>query len=1243
MIRSLARLAVVAMLLLGVVVNAAAAAPRVSAASWSGDVLILEFDMPMLDATETASPNISLDPPFACRWHWSNDKELWCEPVDQDIRPSAATRYTVSVNPPLRSQQGAEIERQLITADTTRPELSIRMPAWPDGQPLIEISSEAPVTVETLRSHLAVTLEDGSPLSYSIAEKLPILEYAHPWHRAPQQWRLSFPSVAATDSIIALRVKPGLQSSEGPLTGIQDDVLLRVRANESFRLRRAGCSREFSLIGAAQRGGDSLIKLDCPAGADLAFEFSDPLTTASLRTLKARLPHDAEFVSASSIPGYVENFLGCDEQIDERSGYFVILRAKKAGRIAALEFPELVSTRNGLKNSSRTRVRIDVGDFRAAIHINPSRMVLPLNVDLPKMITSVNQAKLYVHATELGGGASTYSRRELPIAARNIFAQQSPPINSSDLQRSGGFAEGAAEGYDAAGASTAVENFFLARAAFNVTVSDAGEQMLVWVTDWNDAGPIANANVEILSSEKNDTQTMLTRGTTDVAGVAMLSMPSEDNRGHEHILVRVTRDGRRAVIPLSDSLSVAPDWEKENRRDNAVYDGADLRWGVTDRPRYRPGDTVQYRVWLRQRVGNRLIVESPAKALKFNLASIGHEKVIAFDATPDHYGSISGKLQLPATLADDTYCINDNDALSEQLSPACFRVAGDHINDLWTAIKADRDLALEGETINVEATVAHASSGPAANMQIRFESLLMPLQLNDEYPLFKEYRFIDSYAGTAGGRGETFPLTTFKPAISDVNGHAKISVTLANPGTIDSLDKTHYAPIPFGMLQLLAFISTHASDRFDSAPATLRFSRYPRFVGLKVTPGVSGADNESQIDAVVITAQGERVNDANITLTIEETKPDHAASGAASSVLAHCDFPLTDGHACVFKPTHAGLYRLSATSANAAPSTLEQYAFADKSAIKETNVDHLELSAINPSVVAGDSAELILRQPFAKARALITVVHGRVLKYWIQQLEGNVSRVRVPIDASWAPGVTISATILDSSAPAFGPRAHPWRLLKQVDTDIRVEVPTKPAPVSIALNRDTANPGEAIGITVTSQTDHRLQLTVAVVDDAVRALVPDLAAATDPQGRYWLGTLGTWKVPAWYGLGDWARSPADTKKEFFSNYALAYIVRPDLSWPIKGTEFNAAANFHPGSPADHSLGMPPAWSPTKGAARQQFSPTAAWQPDIELEPHAARTLQVHLPDNVTRWRVLVWSADETDGFALAQSTLTAKP
>jgi hypothetical protein len=82
--------------------------------------------------------------------------------------------------------------------------------------------------------------------------------------------------------------------------------------------------------------------------------------------------------------------------------------------------------------------------------------------------------------------------------------------------------------------------------------------------------------------------------------------------------------------------------------------------------------------------------------------------------------------------------------------------------------------------------------------------------------------------------------------------------------------------------------------------------------------------------------------------------------------------------------------------------------------------------------------------------------------------------------------------------------------------------------------------------------------------------------------------------------------------------------------------------------ASKKSGAPrPARAPSvdHGAARArirtEFADTALWRSDIVLAPGETRTIDLVVPDNLTRWRAIAWSSDAGDDFAMAEATLEA--
>ena len=93
--------------------------------------------------------------------------------------------------------------------------------------------------------------------------------------------------------------------------------------------------------------------------------------------------------------------------------------------------------------------------------------------------------------------------------------------------------------------------------------------------------------------------------------------------------------------------------------------------------------------------------------------------------------------------------------------------------------------------------------------------------------------------------------------------------------------------------------------------------------------------------------------------------------------------------------------------------------------------------------------------------------------------------------------------------------------------DFHVTGETGTLPLELTLDKSQIKPGGKLAITLRNPRSNEVQVTLAVVDDAARALVPEITAAASPNSEGWLGLLNSWSVPDWFALGNWPRQPEE--------------------------------------------------------------------------------------------------------------------
>lgn len=1106
--------------------SAARAAQPVLSAEWAGYSFVLHFDTPMLTWLGTADlANVSMTPPLACHWTWISPTELACERAGLNTPVLLATRYEISVHGGFWSQQGEENARQILTADSDRPQLSAKIGEWKNGLPLIELESNIAVSQQQLRAHLDVTSANAAPIDYALSEipapKSTTANYP------PQRWQLQIQAPDGVERIITIHAKPGLLANIGSLAGEQDATLLQVRLNEPFHLRLAGCSDGYSVLQSASPDSNGKISFNCAADADISLELSKAPNAESLALLRAQLPRDIEFRRAEAA---ASNFWDRSKNIAQRPGYFIRLVATRADETRTIDLPQNFVAEDGATLDRRVPVTVHVGDFAASTQFAPQRMVVPLDTDMPKIIATRNQGPVDIEQHELGDELKT-RQVLLSDGHRNALVRRAPPDPSRDVRHVGGLVDGFMRNHS--DTSWRSSSYSVAVAPFNITASAAGHQLLIWTTEWDGAKSIAGAKVEVLHARDKTTTDVLASGITAADGTVVIELPTELPKKATigDLLIRASRADQRVVIPLSGALPIVDSAERRGDRYSRLDEGASASWGVTDRPLYRPGELVNYRLWARQRQANHLVARAQQTDLHLALTARYGDVIGKISVPVDAFGSVAGGWTLPRQLHDDDYCITEEGQSHSDSAGACFRVTAHHANDLWAELHSSKDVALDGDTITLETSSGFYSGGPAANVRVTFGSLLTPLNLEQAYPEFREFSFIDVFGNTFGNEGEQFSEALPQRVTTDVNGIVRVDAKLTNPNLLQRLEPENRKPIPFGTLEFTAEAALSASNFATSAPASVHFSRYPRFVGLKVSPWLLSADSDAQIEAVVINADGKAIANAPVQLSIEEVPT--TGDDTPAKQIARCEWRVGETVPCKFRPTKSARYRFRASSADAAPTVVERYAALDQNAVDKTAPDRMKVVAVAADVAIGDTAELMIEQPFAKAQALITVTHGRVLKHWVQTLDKNMSKLAVPIPTEWSPGVTIAVAILDADGAAFGPHATASDLIELGSADIRITGADPARQVTLTLDHDSAHPGEEVAITLHNTTDHALQVTLDVVDDAVRALVPELALASDPLSVQWLGKLNSWGVIDWYGFGGWSRRVVDEKKHIF--------------------------------------------------------------------------------------------------------------
>jgi uncharacterized protein YfaS (alpha-2-macroglobulin family) len=1169
-----------------------------------------------------------------------------------------AQQYRLSIGAGLTAQNGvalAPLTRDLVA---NPPKPSVDALDWPDGQPTLVLTSNQPLDEASLRQHLRATFAD-TPVALRLepvdADTLASM------YGVLHAWFLRFDALPTTPGVLQVDLAPGLRSLAGPAPG-PGGRLWTQTINAPFLLTDARCDREF--------GGDGDIRpgepLSCAAESDVLLFFSRRLDPASVAAWARQLPAGLALAEDPDECGY-----RCSAGNPARQAA-IRLTPAEAGRRYRIDAGRPLRAVGGDGPARAVAIDLQVRDFDPGVFFEPPIQVLLPDAADAAQVSARNLPALQWAQATLGSRRTTLAIHNLPASTpRNRFVPLDVPGLDPQVRRHGGLVLGGiAVTPQFAGAMPAYDAHSTAIAAFNLIAVPEPGRILVWASDWAGADALVGVDVDLIALASDGSETVLGRARTGADGSAWLAhapLPEHGRYGEPpatYLLLRARHRGRSTVLPLEGSESQQGSGMDGVEQTTRWSGAPGIRWGATSRLLYRPGDHVDWRLWLRERHGlalrrpeqDAVVLELRASGANYGMGRV-HEE---WSATLDEWGSVSGRMRLPETLEDGVYCVAEKIAdrgWNERVTGACFQVARFDAPSLWATLTTPDVVRLRGESVPLAGNAGFFSGGPAANAGAELRGTARAARFSEAWPALARWDFLDEDL-VHGVSGQ--PLAGLTPP-TKLDGEGRYAFDLPLPQVMEGADDNDgdARTLAFARLQFNLAVNDGGKAQAFSAPAAMYFAGHETYVGLRTASAWLTMDADPLVEAVVATHVGVLLPDVDVQLRIE-------TNDATPTVLAQCKLRSGREQACPFRAPAAGVYVLVAEAGAAAPVRIRRW-FGNQPQPTAALAAAAEVSlAIATPAGAGTPARLRLHQPHASARALVLVEHEGVLAHWLQDV-GPDGEIVVPVQPHWQPGVSVRVLVRPRAASAAEGFALPTRMVAA-----RLDLPrTETAVVGVELAADELAPGaEAVLILHNPHAEARL-VTLAIVDDAVHQQASAVRPMLDPAGPTVLGRLGQWRIGAWRGLENWKRMRNPLFRHFTATPIDVVGVAPGASAPLAppapppppaepgAPRYDSAtldsievtgsriadANVGEGRPVEVATRDPLAVLPTGMAGpaaervRSRFPEAAYWEPGLVLAAGERRELRVRLPDNLTRWRVLAWVSDRGGDFELHEVTL----
>ena len=697
----------------------------------------------------------------------------------------------------------------------------------------------------------------------------------------------------------------------------------------------------------------------------------------------------------------------------------------------------------------------------------------------------------------------------------------------------------------------------------------ASDELLVWALDYASGEPLAGVEVRAgpAGGGAQGPDQVATTGADGLARFAIATTPGSYWNPYGHFLARIRGDRTGVVLTW---------WDGDGLPRPAGIPSAGYFPGLTahlytDRPLYRPGETVFYRGVVRWDDDASYSLPAPDGELTVTLRDPRYELLAERAVEPGAHGSFAAEWELPPGAPTGSYRITLREFRVPELSVEVEAEAADYVS---------------GEEIAAETRARFFFGGPAAEAGLSWAAHSSPTLFSPEgyerYS-FSEHRRVDAEPLRARGESRT-----------DAEGIARFGA----PSRVEGDSRT----------QLVTVSATVTDVNGQAVAGSTTVTVHPAawYAGIRSDSYVAAAGEPQAVELITLDTRGRvaplrevtvRIVEREWVTTLESTGDgDYRYRSESRDTELEVRSVTTDaaGEAELsFTPPSPGRYVLTAEATDGegrvARADLSLWASGPGSAPwRVTDDSALELVADRESYRVGEVARVLVPAPFSGVWGLVTTERGRVLGNELRRFPSRSEVLEIPIEEGHLPNVYVGVVLYRPPTQEDPlPRYRIGYVNLPVSTDgARLEVRIEP-------DRERALPGERVRYEVEVRgPDGRgvpAELSVAVVDKALLSLRGE--AGPDGLGAFWseraLGVRTAWSLAPAGRSGPVASAPAAIAEGDLADAA-----------PRAGGEGEGA----------------------EARVRSDFRHTALWVGRLQTDAAGRASVELELPDNATTWR-----------------------
>ncbi|MDQ3364331.1 MAG: Ig-like domain-containing protein [Myxococcota bacterium] len=803
------------------------------------------------------------------------------------------------------------------------------------------------------------------------------------------------------------------------------------------------------------------------------------------------------------------------------------------------------------------------------------------------------------------------------------------------------------------------------------------DTLTAFATELETGAPAAGVTVEL--------RPFGVQATTDAQGLATLALPTGGAAGAHHLTARRGDD----VAFVTDSRGYWNNhgsWTKQVRPTN-------LAWYVfDDRRMYKPGEEVTLKGWLRTINTGKHGDVGPMPGIAtidYKVFDAQRNQIATGSTQVSAVGGFDTKFKLPGTpnlghaRVELTAKGRDPWSSGGGTYSHGFEIQEFRRPEFEVSAQASQGPFLIAEGGDVTVNAKYFSGGPLPGAPVQWSVSATPTSFtppNRDGYIFGTW--VPWWGGHGGGRGrhhydDDGGMALHQPSKSwDLA--AKTDATGAHTLHLDFLSSKPAVPYS---------VQTHASvtdvnRQTWTASSALVVHPASYYVGLKTKKPFVEKGQPFALDVIGVDLDGKAVAGAKIELRAvrldweykrgeykeKEVDPQACAVTAAK-----------DPTPCTFATKQGGSYRVTATIVDDRGRTNQTsltfwVTGGDRPPARDVAQEVVQLIPDKQEYTAGNTAELLVQAPFYPAEGVVSWRRSGIVKTERITLTGPSKVITVPITDAMVPNLHVQVDLVGMAArlddKGDADPKLPKRPAYAVGT-IDLPIPPKQRTLGVKVEPSVPKlgPGEQAKLTVTvvdaaGKPVANAEAAVMVVDEAILALtgyqVPDPIGVfygprgADARDHYLRAHVKLAKPDAGTLLQTAERSRdgrgAGGGLAFAESAATGGEPPPPTAAPMEpsaaGKRKSMREEADDDSMADEKKDSSNRQqAPAQGGAiaiRSNFNPLAAFAPAVKTDAQGRATVEIKVPDNLTRYRIVAVATAGDKQFGKGESAITAR-